>query len=209
MEATNTMTKFDDFIFNPLLSNELKLFIDNPKKLPSAFCFYGSPGTGKTSFAKYLATIFAKEDYYIDMNIAKPNGNSFGDLSKRAISYMSTASLFQKENAVFEKCVIFDEWHNATTNQQDTFKVPFEQFSQKNHCLFILCLNTDKKNPLSRVLSPAIRSRCHCISFDSNLSQINVLTKLTKQKFPQLSEEEIVTSLPDFRTITRLAKLKE
>jgi DNA polymerase III delta prime subunit len=198
------MNTFDDFIFTSELKNELKYLLDNPERIPSPLCFYGRPGNGKTSFAKYIAKTLCSEGFYYDMNEYKKNGASSGELL-RAVNRCASMATLSDEIKPLGKCIILDEWHNATHSQQDAYKVPFETYSQKANVLFILCLNTDWDLPIEKALSPAIKSRCHCISFDTKKSQLPELKALVREKYPTLSETQIATHLPDMRAIQRLA----
>ncbi|MGD9808130.1 MAG: ATP-binding protein [Deferribacterales bacterium] len=202
----NNMKTFDDFIFHSVLRNELKYLLNNPERIPSPLCFYGRPGNGKTSFANYIAETFCSEGFYYDMNEYKKSGASSGKLLETINRYASMATI-NDESKPLGKCIILDEWHNATYSQQDAYKVPFETYSQKANVLFILCLNTDWSLPIEKALSPAIKSRCHCVSFDTRSSQLPELKALVSERYPNLSETQIATALPDMRVIQRLADM--
>jgi replication-associated recombination protein RarA len=200
------MKTFNDFLFTSELKKELKYLLDNPERIPSPLCFYGRPGNGKTSFAEYIAKTLCSECCYYDMNEYKKNGASSGELLRAVHNYASMATL-SDESKPISKCIILDEWHNATHSQQDAYKVPFETYSQKANVLFILCLNTDWELPIEKALSPAIKSRCHCISFNTRSSQLPELRALVREKYPTLSETQIAAALPDMRVIQRLADM--
>lgn len=204
----------ENFIFCNELRQALELFIARPEIIPSPLCFYGEPGTGKTTFAEYLADHVAAEMFYYDMNEFKANGASAGKLldSVKAIASGRTITrLFDEskaENAVWRTAIILDEWHNATIKQQDGYKVPFEKYGKDNKTLFILCLNTTQNEGLERRLSSAIRSRCHAISFNTKSAQTEELVGLIKKRFPKLNKTMIRGLLPDLRRIEREAKLQ-
>jgi DNA polymerase III delta prime subunit len=200
------MKTFNDFLFTSELKKELKYLLDNPERIPSPLCFYGRPGNGKTSFAEYIAKTLCSEVCYYDMNEYKKNGASSGELLRAVNHYASMATLGD-ESKPLGKCIILDEWHNATHSQQDAYKVPFEEYSQKANVLFILCLNTDWNLPIEKALSPAIKSRCLCISFNTRSSQLPELRALVREKYPNLNDIQIATALPDMRVIQRLADM--
>ncbi|WP_041229782.1 AAA family ATPase [Denitrovibrio acetiphilus] len=202
----SNMKTFNDFLFTSELKKELKYLLDTPERIPSPLCFYGRPGNGKTSFAEYIAKTLCSEVCYYDMNEYKKNGASSGELLRAVNNYASMATL-SDESKPLGKCIILDEWHNATHSQQDAYKVPFETYSQKANVLFILCLNTDWELPIEKALSPAIKSRCHCISFNTRSSQLPELRALVREKYPTLSDIQIATALPDMRVIQRLADM--
>jgi replication-associated recombination protein RarA len=203
-------SSFEHFIFHGELRTQLEQLLINPKDIPSPLCFYGQPGTGKTSFAQLLAESVAHSVNYFDMNEYKTNGASSGkvlqDIKRIAATY-SVLSLFSDGNPTWERAIILDEWHNATPEQQDAYKVPFEKYGKNNRVLFLLCMNTTEKKTLGTVMSPAIRSRCHTISFDITQTQRKEVTTQVKARFPCLSNTMISTLLPDFRQMTREAKL--
>ena len=191
------MKKFEDFIFNEDLSNKLKFFIDEPEKLPKAVCFYGEPGTGKTSFANFFAENFAKEFIYID----GANHKNFFDLIK---TFASTCAFFLEDKPI-EKVILIDEIHNLRKPDFNKLKVPLENLKKVR---FIFCANRDKNETIKKILTPAIYSRTHTINFDSTAKQLEELTIKAKNKYPHLSKNEIRSILPDFRKIESIENMR-
>ena len=196
----------DEFIFHGELRKRLEWLLKNPEKIPSPLCFYGEPGIGKTSFAKYLAECVAGDTNYVDMNEYKVNGAS-SDKLLVTIKRIAAANSLTAKDAVWRRAIILDEWHNASHSQQDAYKVPFESYVGDNKTLFILCLNTSRRKGIDDVLSSAIKSRCHAISFNTKVSQLAELKGLVMSKFPQLQEAHVMTMLPDMRQIQRAARM--
>jgi len=86
------MNSFDDFIFSSKLDNKLSLLINKPKKIPPVLCFYGYPGNGKTSFAKYIADEVGADTTYFDMN-KYGDVNQIAKLISKIESIASTTSI--------------------------------------------------------------------------------------------------------------------
>ena len=82
LQEENKKLSMDNFIFPEKLRSKLQFLIDNPEKMPRVLCFYGNPGNGKTTFAKYLASSIAKEVHYYDSNSFKMDGTSSSAILK-------------------------------------------------------------------------------------------------------------------------------
>ncbi len=194
------MNKFDDFIFTDALSNKLKWWLETTTISP--LCFYGNPGNGKTSFAKFISKTKGDSVLYEDCNEVK---QSFKQMFERISSFARTYSLFEEVKA-WQKVIVLDEFHNLTDIQMDYFKVPFEQWSE-NGIQVIVCCNTGRRLPIAKTLTPALLSRLELISFDSAISDRDELTVKVLNKFPQLDEHTVHNLLPDYRKIVKRTKL--
>lgn len=194
------MNKFEDFIFTDALSNKLKWWLETTTISP--LCFYGNPGNGKTSFAKFISNTKGDSVLYEDCNEVK---SSFKQMFERISSFARTFSLLSDDKD-WDKVLVLDEFHNLTATQMDYFKVPFEQWSESG-IQIIVCCNTGKRLPIQKTLTPALISRLELISFDTAISDRDELTVKVLNKFPQLSEHTVHNLLPDYRKITKQTKL--
>ena len=188
---------FEDFVFTDRLSTQLSWFLDNPGRTPNVLCFYGEPGIGKTSFARFLANTICGTHHYHDLSTLDL-GNPFFKSMKRTCS---TVGLFGAEDGyAFNRGVILDEFHDLRPKDQDRFKYIVEEFSG---VLFIICLNTSVSREIGKVLTPAIQSRCHLVDFNVLNSEREALAIKVQGKFSKLTYEQIFRLLPDMRRITR------
>ena len=201
------MNNFNDFIFNDELKTQLKWLLDNTKKIPPVLCFYGFSGNGKSSFARFLSKEVGTTAHYFDMNRYCANGNSFGKMLEDITFAISQGSVFGNYNKTWKRVIILDEFHNATSRQQDTLKTILESHSRNNNCLFILCLNVKTGGYLEDEITPAIVSRVHPISFNTKITDISELKQSVIDKFPMLKIEDIEKHLPDLRRIQGLANM--
>lgn len=201
----------DQFIFHSELESELQWMLDHPLKIPSPLCFYGEPGIGKTSFSKYLSDRVSKETVYHDCNSYLGNEKSssqiLSGINKRTFSPIIVDE--NRKDNPWTRSIILDEWHNFTNRTQDSYKIPFEQLSEKNGCLFILCVNTNvgKKKSIHDVLTPAIKSRCHLVRFNILVRQKEEMVERTLKRYPMLDERFVRQTLPDFRKINRRVQM--
>ena len=201
----------NDFIFHSELKNELEFIIDKTDKLTGALCFHGKPGCGKTTFAEFYAGQVAKEVTIFDANSHLFDKSSATNILKQIKDSGRTLSGFFEENfnenAHWSRCFIIDEFHNLSASRQDAYKVSLERLSKQLNALFILIVNTDEKNPLNKVLTPAIYSRVQPIDFDIKTQHYDEVTGLIKNRHPMLDENYIKNTLPDLRKITMRARL--
>jgi len=111
------------------------------------------------------------------------------------------------ENKPWRKVLILDEFHNLRIDQQDRFKVLFDDWTDYD-IQIIICLNITRKKNINRVLSEALRSRCECINFCLFEKDYPEMISKVSSKF-DLDEVSIKKYLPDMRKITRKTQLPE
>jgi len=161
-----------DFIFSRELETELQFFLDNPTKLPGSLCFYGKPGNGKTTFAKHLSSKISQDVRYFDCNSYKVEGttsNSILQSINKSCRTLSLNTFFEgSESKPFDRVFIIDEFHNFSSQTQDSFKISIEELSKRD-ILFIFILNTDssvKNGTYEKRVSSAMQSRFYATHFD-------------------------------------------
>ena len=202
----------ENFIFPKRLEKELKDFIEYPESIPNILCFYGIPAQGKTSFAKYLAKQVANEVNYFDANSHSIESHDASYVAKSIASMNRSCSFNWEADREFDKCYIIDEWHNYSEQRQDSYKILFDEIIdvdkiRNTRSLVIICLNTDDKKTIKKVLSPAIYSRCHPIRFDILVSDVEDIIERASKLFPELEPEVIRKNIPDWRAINRASQI--
>lgn len=198
----------DEFIFYKELRNQLEWLLNNLEDIPSPLCFYGDPGNGKTSFADYLARCVNGDPYYFDMGKHAYSSQSNREcIDNHLIPIASSNSLFERSDAVWNRVIILDEWHNVNKTQQNAYNIPFDKYSRNNNTLFILCVSTTDKKGIDDILTPSIGSRCHCISFNTDESKLDEVKDLVMKQYPELPEDKVVKLLPDMRKVKSAVKL--
>lgn len=201
----------DGFIFHKQLQNELQFLINNANKLDGVLCLHGLPGCGKTTFSKYFSNLVAKETIYLDACSHIFDKTSAGNILKTIQDSRVTLSAFLNEDynakAYWNKAIIIDEFHNLSASRQDAFKITLEKLSIESNYLFILIVNTSKDKPLNKTLTPAILSRVQPVCFGIQKLHYEEVSQIIKQRYPILSDEYIMETLPDLRQICKMAKL--
>lgn len=201
----------DKFIFHEELETELQFLISNANKLDGVLCFHGRPGCGKTTFTKFFCNQVAKETMYLDACSHIFDKTSAGNILKTIQDSRVTLSAFLDENynakAYWNKAIIIDEFHNLSPSRQDAFKITLEQMTKEFNYLFILIVNTSKDKPLAKILTAAILSRVQPICFDIQKHHYEEVTAIIKERFPMLSNEYILETLPDMRQIFKRVRL--
>ena len=198
-------SEFSDFIFPDRLDKQLRHLM-NQSSVFSPICFYGFPGSGKTSFAKFISDQNSDDIFYEDVNVIKDGKDNFGKFMERLKLGLTSLSLFY-ENKPWRKVLILDEFHNLRIDQQDRFKVLFDDWTDYD-IQIIICLNITRKKNINRVLSEALRSRCECINFCLYEKDYLEMISKVSSKF-DLDEVSIKKYLPDMRKITRKTQLPE
>ena len=202
----------ENFIFPKRLEKELKDFIEYPESIPNILCFYGIPAQGKTSFAKYLAKQVANEVNYFDANSHLLENHDASYVAKTITAMNRSCSFNWEAGREFDKCYIIDEWHNYSEQRQDSYKGLFNAIinvdkTRDKRSLVIICLNTDDKKTIKKVLSEGIYSRCHRIRFDILVSDVEDIIERASKHFPELEPEVIRKNIPDWRAINRASQI--
>ena len=200
-----------NFIFHNELETELQFLINNSHKLDGVLCFYGLPGCGKTSFSKFFCNQVAKETMYLDACSHIFDKSSAGNILRIIQDSRITLSAFLDEDynatAYWNKAIIIDEFHNLSASRQDAFKITLEKLSIESNYLIILIVNTSKDKPLNKILTPAILSRVQPVCFDIQKLHYEEVSQIIKQRYPILSDEYIMETLPDLRQIFKKVRL--
>lgn len=137
-------TNLDELIIPERVHNKLK------KGLYQNFLFYSSPGTGKTSAAKILAS----KNPFLYINCSSETGV---DVVRSKISeFCSTLSVLDGEKKL--KVVILDEFDGVSDQYMKALRGTIEQFEKTAR--FIATCNYFNKIPDN------IQSRFECINFD-------------------------------------------
>ena len=215
LQEENKQLSIDDFIFSKKLRSKLQFLIDNPEKMPRVLCFYGNPGNGKTTFAKYLASKISKEVHYYDSNSFKMDGTSSSAILKSINESYRTVSIYEfvegneyLKDRPFNRAFIIDEFHNSSAQTQDGYKIAVEEIS-KTGSIFIFILNTDEKETYEKRVTPAMRSRFYDIKFDLDDYQIDEVCELVKSKYTIIPDETIrkLVTANDMRRLMTKAKI--
>jgi len=207
------MMKFDDFIFSSALQSKLQFFLDNPSKTQN-LCFHAYPGTGKTTFAKYLSNEIATDVRYYDANAYKADAKTSSSIIQSINKCSTTVTRFMQnaEPKQFDTAFIIDEFHNSSLQNQDSYKILIEEMYKTHNAIFIFILNTevhDKKATYAKRISPAMRSRLYEVDFNIKTHEHDEVCALAKKKFPQLSDSEIRTQVMknDLRQLSMKANM--
>ena len=195
-----------NYWFTPALRQELLELLEYPKETPNLLCFYGEPGTGKTSLARYMAEVLSVESRTFNMDHKQILGNRFVDSERAWFEGNSLLTALDAERPI-SKVTVLDEFHNLKHSEQDKFKTLFDAIP-RNHWV-IVCLNTAQNKTLRQTLSPAIFSRLHSINFNIKDSELDQLAQVIVEEYSLLTEYEVRAWLPDFRKIQREGALRQ
>jgi replication-associated recombination protein RarA len=198
----NQVKTFNDLILVPRLHKELKFFYDNPTEVPETMMFHGYPGIGKTSFAILFGRDKCSDFEHLAMNECV---RKHGDLENMQLYRKRVTEFYDYGSPRLPYLMILDEWHDLTEKQQNIFKVKLETLDQKR---VFICLNTDRNNPVTKVVSRAIRSRAHMIDFNIRQLELEDHIGEVKKRYDSLTEDEIRQWLPDMRRIHREHKIR-
>jgi replication-associated recombination protein RarA len=136
--------KLEDFILPERIRVVLNRFIE--AKTTMNLTFYGSPGTGKTSAARFLAEEFDANT--LDFSKHKSGRSAVKEIRDSA----SSMSLVFKR-----KLWIIDEADMMSTSTQELLRFEIDNYQ---NCRFLLTTNRLEK------ISDAIQSRCLPVQFD-------------------------------------------
>jgi len=202
----NLAPPFEEFLFNQSLAYQLDAFIKRPSALPQVVCFYGEPGIGKTSFALAFARHFGEYCSYHPMNETNINAGFIKHLN------MSTAQtlvdFFRSDDKPFSTVTILDEFHNLAHKSQDFFKTQFDALGERDRV--IVCLNTTDRKSLKQSVTAPIYSRMTAkINFTLPPDEHDEFAKQIANRFLYLELDEIKSSLPDMRQISKLNEMRK
>ena len=137
----------DDFCLSDKMIKILKYILEK-KKIPNMTLFSKSPGTGKTSIAKFLAYKLCDDDEVLFIN-GSLNRNI--DMIRNEMTEFVYAASFSGN----KKVIIIDEYDGINTLAQTALRSFIEEHS--DHCSFLLTCND-----ASKIIQP-IASRCPII----------------------------------------------
>ncbi len=164
----------------------------------------GGPGIGKTTIAKALCN-----DIGVDFLVLNASNERGIDVLRNTITQFATTVSFNEAKL---KCVILDEFDNASPLLQAGMRQAIEDFSKT--CRFIFTCNYPNK------IIPAIHSRCAkiALALESNekadvaVAFLKRMESMLKQEGVKFERKALVTLIqkyfPDFRrTINELQRL--
>jgi DNA polymerase III delta prime subunit len=155
--------------------------------------FAGSPGTGKTTLSKIIATDIL-DCQYLYINASDENG--IDTIRSKVIGFASTKSLDGKL-----KIVLFDECDALTLDSQKALRNVIEEYSHNTRFIFTC-------NYLFKII-PALQSRCQIFTLtpplDGVLNRVVAILKHEGIVVPDTEKQKLVelvrSGYPDLRRI--------
>jgi len=171
---------------NPI--NDLVTKIKESNEIPNIL-LVGSPGIGKTTFAKIVVNSLLDCDY-LYINASDENG--IDTIRSKVVNYAKTKSLYPI------KVVILDEADGVTGEGQKALRNVMEEYSKLTR--FILTANYKHK------IIPALQSRCQTYNLTHDLKNvISRIVHILETEKIQFEVDDIVKivkeSFPDIRKI--------
>lgn len=171
---------------NPI--NDLVTKIKESNEIPNIL-LTGSPGIGKTTFAKIVVNSLLDCDY-LYINASDENG--IDTIRSKVVNYAKTKSLYPI------KVVILDEADGVTGEGQKALRNVMEEYSKLTR--FILTANYKHK------IIPALQSRCQTYNLTHDLKNvISRIVHILEAEKIQFEVDDIVKivkeSFPDIRKI--------
>lgn len=177
-------TNIDEMIGQQKIVEVFKKFL-SAKRVPHSL-FFGTPGSGKTSLARLIASTLGAEFYEFD-------GANFKTEQIRSII---------GKNPLFVPLIFIDEFHRLSRTQQEALLIPVEN----GECLLF---GATTENP-KFTISSGIRSRMMIFEFEPLSSDdLGVLLERVKAQIgfsisPEASEYLLRSSAGDARSMLNL-----
>ena len=183
--------KLEDIVLTP----EERAYFESLKskeEIPNIL-FAGSPGTGKTTLSKIIATDIL-DCQYLYINASDENG--IDTIRSKVIGFASTKSLDGKL-----KIVLFDECDALTLDSQKALRNVIEEYSHNTRFIFTC-------NYLFKII-PALQSRCQIFTLtpplDGALNRVVAILKHEGITVPDTEKQKLVelvrSGYPDLRRI--------
>lgn len=192
-------TKWEDVIGQDAAVKQLKSAIAS-NQLPTAYCFAGGHGQGKTTLALLLAKVINCTKFDEDGNPSPdcPICQAIDKNTQLGVRYISMANNGSADDVrklvadarlsqpVKKQVFILDEAHNMSPQAFDAFLIPLE--AKDLNALFIFCTTEPNK------MRPAVMSRCQVL----NLPPVNYkliarkLYQICKAEGLQVSKEDLI-----------------
>jgi DNA polymerase III delta prime subunit len=183
--------KLEDIV----LTNEERQYFESLKskeEIPNLL-FAGSPGTGKTTLSKIIATNIL-DCQYLYVNASDENG--IDTIRSKVIGFASTKSLDGKL-----KIVLFDECDALTLDSQKALRNVIEEYSHNTRFIFTC-------NYLFKII-PALQSRCQIFNLtpplDGVLNRVVAILKNEGIAVPDTEKQKLVelvrSGYPDMRRV--------
>lgn len=181
---------FDDLIFDQ--KEAIKSYLKNPKSIPSFIFYSNSPGTGKTSTAKIIASSLGAD--FTQINASDERG--IDTIREKIKNFAQSLS----SNPNLKRCIFLDEADGLTKQAQESMKALMEMYS--SNCFFILSCND-----LSKIIEPIRKGRCLNIDFsrpskDEILARLKTICEQEGLNFSGLDLPNLVKKeYPDIRSM--------
>lgn len=167
-------SRIDDCIVPERIKNDFKAFVEKGEF--TSLLLTGSAGVGKTTIAKALCQEMGMD--WILINASNERGI---DVLRTQITQFASTTSFS--DARF-KCIIMDEFDQATPLLQTAMRAAIEEFSKT--CVFILTCNFPNK-----IIDP-IHSRCTVLTLTPTKSEIpEMAAAFSKRVFEILKHEKV------------------
>ena len=200
----------DEMFLVSRIRNELEWWVETPTHIP--LLLYGIGGNGKTTVAKLLSQMFCNPDdiLYRDFSLETKNREEREIVEKFILCSDGVLHFGDESEPIsdIENFIILDEFHNIgkTANSikgnADMFKgILCPDFLEQTKSRVVVCANTTSNNPLSKILSQPIMSRCNELCFNLGADEYDEWVSLVKSKYPDADERVIRNSQSDFRSL--------